>query len=240
MSHCLLYKNQTGISIISLMVGLLVSMLCILASLTLYKNLVGVAADTKMDAVHDGNISSAMLTIQKEVMAAGFGIVGAGINDVVANPVAANGGTPASIELLWRYIDDTGVVCRGIREYQDDRGGITYRILRAIEATAANGCSQNGNLINGMTWTLDDNNFIGQWPLVGELQTYVATNNTLFDFTVGTQNCAPYGSQNSASRYTVTARVPSALKLNNIDNAAMYAAVDDITYTYCLINTTGP
>ena len=42
-----------------MLIGLLISVLCILASLTLYKSLVRVAADTKVDSSYDGQLAAA-------------------------------------------------------------------------------------------------------------------------------------------------------------------------------------
>ena len=42
------FRGQKGLSLVSLLVGLLISMLCILAGLTLYKNLVNEAVDSKI------------------------------------------------------------------------------------------------------------------------------------------------------------------------------------------------
>jgi len=63
--------RQLGVSLISLMVGLLLSMIGILAGLTLYKNIVQTTVQTRSDAVQDGQIASALLTLQLELQSAG-------------------------------------------------------------------------------------------------------------------------------------------------------------------------
>lgn len=68
--------RQRGFTLISLMVGTVISMIGILALLLLYKGLVGTSVTALSNAKQDGQIASAQLTVQKELLTAGFGVVG--------------------------------------------------------------------------------------------------------------------------------------------------------------------
>ena len=67
-------RRQAGTTLIGLMIGLLVSVVGILASLSLYKTLVAVATEAKIDAMHDGQLATTLLAIQLKVQNAGFGL----------------------------------------------------------------------------------------------------------------------------------------------------------------------
>lgn len=67
-------SRQFGASLIGLMVGLLVSMIGILGSLSLYKSLTQTSVDATFDARHDGNVSIALTRITNLVQNAGFGL----------------------------------------------------------------------------------------------------------------------------------------------------------------------
>lgn len=76
-----LKKHQAGMSLVGLMIGMLLSTLGLLAATNMYHSMVEVAIDTKIDAQHDGQLASAMLTVQLELQNAGFGIESAATAD---------------------------------------------------------------------------------------------------------------------------------------------------------------
>lgn len=63
---------QRGFNLISLMVGVSISLISILAMLSLYKNMIGVSVTSIQDAKQDGQIAAALLTAQRELLNAGF------------------------------------------------------------------------------------------------------------------------------------------------------------------------
>lgn len=223
---------QRGMTLISLLIGLFISLMCILASLTVYKNLIFVAADTKVDAMHDGQLAAAMLTVQKEVMTAGFGIADADNSHLVRRTVAADGSTPGSNELLWRYMEEDGTfVCRGIKEsyYKRDNSDIDFRQLAMREVQ--NGCTENASL-TGLQWS--DVDILGKWRLVGALATYITTNDNLLSFTISEQTCSPYGTTELQDHYSVQISAPSSAQLNGAASATA------TSYDFCLPNTYPP
>lgn len=89
-------NNQRGFTLISLMVGTVLSMLTIIAMLALYKNLVQVAVDATQDANHDGGLASALLTAQLELQSAGFGM------EETATDIIRLSNNAESTYILWR------------------------------------------------------------------------------------------------------------------------------------------
>ncbi|MAB98657.1 MAG: hypothetical protein CMK71_11410, partial [Pseudomonadaceae bacterium] len=88
-------RRSAGFTLISMMVGLLISSIAILGMMSLYKTLVHNAADSIVRSTLDGQVSSALLTAEMELQGAGFAIPGATANNdlvILANTsLAADG-----------------------------------------------------------------------------------------------------------------------------------------------------
>ncbi|MCD5996711.1 hypothetical protein KDX38_24290 [Pseudomonas sp. CDFA 602] len=67
-------RPQQGFNLISLMIGSSLSLVSILAMLSLYKNMVGISVSSIQDARQDGQIAASLLTAQQELRNAGFRI----------------------------------------------------------------------------------------------------------------------------------------------------------------------
>ncbi|RQO58652.1 hypothetical protein DBR47_13260 [Paucibacter sp. KBW04] len=70
-------QGQEGLSLIGLMVGLLISMLAILAAVTLYKNTVKTVYGEKglvRNAVQDGQLAAGLMSAQIALQSAGYGL----------------------------------------------------------------------------------------------------------------------------------------------------------------------
>lgn len=220
-------QQQKGLTIVSLLIGLLISMLCILASLTLYKNLIHVAADTKVDALHDGQLAASLLTAQKEVMTAGFGISDADASDIVKVTVPATELTPGTVSLLWRYDESGTTKCRGLVEENITRNSLNYRTLKIVEPVS--GCNEVVDL-SVLVWS-SEVAILGQWPVIGALATYIDSNDTLIDFEITEQDCSPFGTVDLERHLSVKISAPSSAELNGATSIAENA------YEYCLPNT---
>lgn len=225
------FNRQNGMSLISLLIGLLISVLCILGSLTLYKNLIHVATETKLDSNHDGQLASAMLVIQLEVQSAGFGIDSPTSASILRH-VPATG----ELQLLWRFTTDGGTTyqCRGLYEQSDEQG--PYRKLSLIKVDA--GCDA-GTALNTLTWnTSTPVTILGKWRVVDDevddigLDDYIADHGTMFDFELTQKACNPFNLNGVATdvRGHLTVTVPGSAFLQG---AADMAATE---YEYCLPN----
>ena len=214
-----MFHKQRGASLISLMIGVLVSMLCILGTMVMHKSLIQVSVEAKSDAEHDSKVASAMLRLQLGLQNAGFGIDDAGADDIVV----AYAGTTR--DLLWRYVDeDSGnVTCRGVRElvYTDTDSGVAGRNL--VKIGAATGCTEEAAL-TGLNWTSGDS-----------IARFRNQANPIFSFTVSIAACAPYGLGVSENHLIVTVTAPSSAVLANTEEGLNN--IDQTSFAFCLTNT---
>lgn len=77
-------RHQRGMSLVGILVGLLLSSLAALATLSLYRTLVARSSESRQRASQDGNLASGTLAAQMELQGAGFG-VGTASTPAVAN-----------------------------------------------------------------------------------------------------------------------------------------------------------
>ncbi len=197
---------QQGSTLISLLIGMLISLFCIGGSLTLYKNLVRVAAETQTDATYDGQLALSMLTARLELQNAGFGIPGPGTTHIATQTSASNS------SLYWRYKIGNQYFCKGLRDIAVG----SNRELRLIDAST-NSCTENVAL-NTLTYTTSQT--------LGEFKNFA---NPVVSFAVSARSCWPYGVGKIAPHYQVVISANTAAKQFN-------AAISESTYTYCLPN----
>lgn len=226
------------------MIGLLISVLCILGSLTLYKNLIQVATESKLDSNHDGQLASAMLIVQLEVQSAGFGIETPTTPSIVINNPEAG-----KTQLLWRFLKDGTIdeyECRGLHEEEDTTNGV-FRVLKVIKVDGT--CDESIPLEN-FTWETDT--VLGRWRVVENgsdtgmgLDGYITTNGTMFNFALSPSPvmCNPYGANNAADdlHAFLTITVPGSAYLHGAADTATPEITEALTealteYKYCLPN----
>jgi hypothetical protein len=121
LSHSI--KNQAGISLISLMVGITISLICSVAMLNMYRHTIGVSINTKQMSVQDGERSSAMTIAPMLLQDAGFGINNASISNNIITLSGANlsgstlrgtlGGVNAN-GLVWRFNTSGAMQCAAL------------------------------------------------------------------------------------------------------------------------------
>lgn len=169
--------TQRGFTLISLMVGTVVSMIGILALMFLYKDMVQTSVAALSNAKQDGQVASAQLTAQKELLTAGFGVVGASAKstsspraiillkgttlsssntlpgapesiDVI--PLATTSGDAEGNAIIWSYHETTtgAVKCAGLLVQQDSQSD-PYRLYRLQGTT---NCSENLSS-SSITWS---------------------------------------------------------------------------------------
>ena len=224
---------ESGLSLVGLLIGLLISVLCILGSLSLYKNLIQVATVSKVDSQHDGQMAAALLFAQLGLQSAGYGIADADGDDVVRVPYSS--ATPTIGEkLLWRSAEANGgsLKCRGLVEEQTtDSDGLVYRQLKLIEATS--GCTTSAALPS-VGWP-PGGTVVARWLVApnGTLKSYLTSNTTLFKFNVASAVCTPFGTDTSvtAKHILVTVEAPGSALVNGA------TGITTNKYFYCLSNT---
>lgn len=219
-------KAQSGMSMVSLMVGMLLAMIGILAAMTLYQSMVRTSIETRTDAVLDGQLASAMLSLQLELQSAGFGLT-AGVTPHIVRVVTAAPGATQS--LYWRF-QATGAptpTCRGFRI--EDSQGDNIRQLQILQPTNPVVACTAVAALEAINWSV--------LATVGEFRKSEAAKADLpdIDITMVDQNCFPYGMGQAVIHKMVTITA---------DNAARRAAKKDGTanpndafvYSICLPN----
>ena len=130
-------------TLIGTMVGLLLSVLGVVAMLALYRSMVDVSTDSTRSAVRDSQLAAALLGAQMELQAAGWRMEPAAPGDNLR--VAADGRS-----VVWRFREAEGgpVLCAGLRIVADappagaamaGPGGAQAQGLYLLPATACSG-----------------------------------------------------------------------------------------------------
>lgn len=211
---------QRGVSLISLMVGLLLAMISILAGMLLYRNVVHTTIQTRSDAMQDGQIASAMLTLQLEIQSAGYGIVKDPARIHVT--LSADGKT-----VYWRYATNQ---CRAFRIHDSADGN--QRELQLLQMK--NGCNET-DVITTLNWA-DANVDVTR---LAEFRKSAAIGLELPAFTLAllTQQCFPYGmgTKDNHPLLTITAE-NAAITAKRTENAAAAAPNAPFRYDFCLAN----
>jgi hypothetical protein len=208
------FRAQLGTTLIGLMIGMLVSTVAVLASLSLYKTLVSVATEAKIDSLHDGQLASTLLIIQLRVQNAGFGLSASTPNIGILDQ---NG----EKRLFWRYKVDGITSCEGLRRYERVDGDRRFLAFDYIKATAAT-CSDSAAL-NSMTWQFDST-----------ISVFPRNEIAIVDFSLGQQSCSPYGLNTAGNYYVLTLSGKTAA---NIEGALIGGApLDDTVLKLCLPN----
>lgn len=135
-------QRQRGQTLISMMVGLIISLLTIAAMLVLYKTMIEVAGNASRAALRDGQVSSALLAAQVELQEAGFGIAGSEALDS-RFAISTDGK-----QVTWRFKNEIGEPdqCAGLRLVDD---AAATAPARGFYSLAAKSCTT----VSGITWS---------------------------------------------------------------------------------------
>lgn len=126
-------RAQAGVTLISMMVGLVISLITIAAMLAVYQAASGVSTAATTTTQREGQLASALLGAQIELQQAGFGL-DAGVDGLELSPS----------ELVWRHRRDLDgpLFCAGLRIGQVDGDGATALFL--LDEQACDGALQAG------------------------------------------------------------------------------------------------
>lgn len=219
-------RRHRGESLISLMIGLLISTLTIAGMLVLYKAMVQVSGNASRTAIRDGQASAALTAVQMDLQSAGFGVPA---TDPLATKLAVLSGDTA---VVWRSKPNldptTGFQCTGL--YLDS-GKSLYRLdplpcTTVAGLTLGNWDADSRELVAGPSAfyvpTQDDGSAqaeVGALSLTGS-----------FTFQLGTpRQCLPYMQQNFAT--TPTAAPAQQVVLAHADGSG-------VIFSACLPNLT--
>lgn len=212
-------NTQRGMTLISLMVGTVLSMLTILAVLALYKNLIQVSVTASQDAKHDGGLASALLTAQMELSSAGFGL-----DENASTLIHLPSGTTA---ILWRYkaLNATQVSCSGLLlrpQPGKEADAHTLTLLHKADCSTA---------LNSLSVANSDSDLQASWgtapSAITNLASFAPSINLSFESTE--TNCSNYGIGNGTPHPQITIKA---------SNSASVAALKT-AYNVCLANIAG-
>lgn len=201
--------HQKGFTLVELLVGLVIAMLCMIMMLMLFKQTTQIGISSSQDAEYDAQIQTGLLVSQKFIQNAGYGSGKA--LDIKTGTYAGNA------SLLWRLIPNIGATpityqCQGIAEKVTQDGNAFMHRLVLIKKT----CNATDTWETG-TWQDD--------------QVIVAFRSNkadpVFSYTLTTGQCTPFGIDKSADKglrqVTINARrehlngsIKNTICLNNI------------------------
>ncbi|MCD9004674.1 prepilin-type N-terminal cleavage/methylation domain-containing protein [Luteimonas sp. XNQY3] len=112
-------RDQAGLTLISMMVGLVISLLAIASLLAVYRLVIDASGNAVGSIQRDGQVASALLAAQIELQQAGYGI------ERAAGPAETALLSIADDEVTWRFRPTPGAadLCAGLRLATGDGGG---------------------------------------------------------------------------------------------------------------------
>lgn len=169
--------RQKGFTLVELMVGLVISLLCMAMMMMLFKQITRTGAEAARAAEYDAQLETSLLIVQKLVQNAGYG---SGASDDVATAAYSGGGNA----LYWRTAPNLSAPanyeCKGIAEKIEASGTrYIHRLLLLDSAACAAGD------LTAKTWALSQT----------MISIKAATVAPIFSFSVA-GNCSPFGTAN--------------------------------------------
>jgi len=179
-------NRQTGFSLISLMVGLVISVVVTLGLLSVYRNSIQVTVQATTRTVNDSQLASLLVRTGASIQDAGYGIAtpvygthlitisGATLSGTTLSGTAATSGNA----VVWAMLTGATTQCAGF--YAPAAGGLMY--LAPVNCSNATGWA-------GFTWQSSS--------VAGQTTAPIS-------FTVAQQTCSPYGITNTTGSHTIT------------------------------------
>ncbi|HMW49042.1 MAG TPA: hypothetical protein PKC70_12155 [Cellvibrionaceae bacterium] len=246
---------QRGATMISLLVGMVVSMLAILASLSMFHNLVRTSTEAKADARMEGDISLGVLRLDQELLAAGFNVdraPGAGRNQDFALANNLVGNTPTS-RVVWRLNDGGNWVCRrAVSTFNIPQLQYTLELFEANAGLCLPGPAALPDLNDDTKWTRSEQ-LVSIRLQALDAGTPVTLTRPLIEFSSDAFNdraCMPFGAAAPLAPGAAAPMHPN-LRIHVFDTAAIYAPAPNAanaagpprpdlarTHTLCLVNIT--
>ncbi|KPA91583.1 hypothetical protein PF66_01867 [Pseudomonas asplenii] len=241
-------RAQRGFTLISLLIGTTISLISILAMLALYKNVVYNALASSQSSRQDGQVASALITAQRELMNAGFwsgSATARATSDIdnnfilLSGALLSNGTLSGTATAQTSFPTLTSTAPNGISgnaiiwSYQTSAtatascAGLLISNGALLSLKAAASCTQASTQWSSTTWT--------STPLIESGQGTAS-------LSVGFATCWPYGrttdTTNSAYRLQVSLSANnSTLDPNSTDPQPAYVKSKA---TACLINFEKP
>lgn len=224
-------SRQRGQSLISMMVGLVISLLTIAAMLVLYKNMIESTGNASRSALRDGQVASALLAAQIELQEAGFGVAAADTLD--SRLTISHEGK----QIAWRFKHELGQddLCAGLRLVDAVESGAPARGLYRLppklcsNAAAASWADTEWQPVAAEAAFFDPvqkdgSAFTGAEREVGALTLRGTTGGDGYRFVAVPDACLPFQQQESIERTG--------------QRVILRQASDDVLFSVCLPNLT--
>ncbi len=182
-------NRQYGFSMISLLVGLIISVVVTLGLLSVYRNSIQVTAQATTRTVDDSQLQALLVRTGATIQDAGYGIAtptfgidviaisGATLSGTTLSGTVAAAGAQANA-VVWAMLTGATTQCAGF--YAPASGGLQY--LSPVTCTDATG-----------------------WASAVWQSSWVTQQTTApINFTIAQQTCAPYGITNTNGTHTLT------------------------------------
>ena len=212
-------RSQSGMTLISLLIGLLIAMLCMIGLLSAYRTMAKTGADSRIDATYDTQLQNGLIASQMMIQNAGFRLE-AGTNAHLATETFSSIGTLTNVSaLLWRYKVGGTVACQGLADIADSgkRKLVTLTVSAGCDDTAA---------LNTFDWTTD--------KTLARLTDFGGSNAQQVTYTVTPDtDCRPFGSvaASSGKHPQVTLSAKTSSQQHN-------SALSTIQVPICILNIT--
>lgn len=232
--HFTARKTQIGVSLITLMIGLLVSLIGVLGSMALYRNLIDTSVKASVDASSDGQISTLLLRAQLEVSDAGFGY---------EDPIATGDlphvvSSAAGDAIYWRYKSPSvGITtCKAIT--QTPMAPVNERPFLEIKLLTQDvSCTDVVNLAS-LDWVnaaadADKSEILARLVDIDTDVGGAVISRLAFNIVI--EECMPFGLGTAQRRANLTIAATSSAKLLQ-DKSGTAGTLADITQSSCLPN----
>lgn len=169
-------KTQSGFTLISILIGLVIGILCILALMMSYRVVVKTGIEARQATSHDTQMQNGLTMAQIFLQNAGFGLEGT--HHFFNGKIEFQHQTVDAI--LWRYQEGDSLFCEGLADIPDQKNEHRLLVLLNTEQT----CDTNSNL-NAFTWNTQQT--------LADVIAIDEVNSSQFHFHSTPQNCSPYG-----------------------------------------------
>lgn len=210
---------KNGFTLVELLIGMLIGMLCIIILLMLFKQISRVGMVSARDAEYDAQLETGMLIAQKLIQNAGYGSGNAA--DITegfitfTSATVANATTAGQPAIFWRVSPDPNATtksfdCYGLAERISASGANQIHRLMYLKKT---GCNSAPTDLKGMqNWTAEpivkvdiNENEVTEAASAASVTPNVQARKPIFTFAKG-NSCAPFGVQNvqGGAKVTIT------------------------------------
>ena len=245
--------SHKGATLIGLMIGLLVSMIGILGSLSLYKTLTQTSIDATFDTKHDGNAAITLTLISSAAQNAGFGLLEA-VPPVFPHIIRHD----ATGSLVWRSANvpniatfnplapmAAGVKCQRVVEQFDNANNTRIVLLESV-INGAN-CDGSSDLTAlAAAWPANSTSEIISVTSLSRLKADYAkqaNSQSLLSYAITPDvNCSPYNAIAPPpgilfSNIELGITHLASVDLNSEKNVDSTAAVGSISHFVCITNS---